>query len=64
MRTKRKWGEEMVRAHKLLKKYSEPSENPYEKLILNKDADDSGYLEQRDFFSDAIDNREKLKRKL
>ena len=64
MRTKRNWGEEMIRAHKVLKKYAEKSENLYEKIVLNKGADDSSYLEQRDFFSEATSNREKLKRKL
>jgi hypothetical protein len=47
MRTKRKWGEEMIRAHKLLKKYSENIEegNPNSRLQLKRDFDDSGYLE-------------------
>lgn len=63
MRTKRKWGAEMVRAHKLLKKYSSESDE-YVKLKLKRTFDESGYLESKDFLSDAKENREKLKRKL
>lgn len=64
MRTKRNWGEEMIRAHKVLKKYAENAENPHDKLILNSEVDDSGYLAQRDFFEDAPDKRNELKRKI
>ena len=63
MRTKRKWGEEMIRAHKLIKKYSEdPDTNG--KLKLKRELDESGYLASRDFFSEAADSRKELKRKI
>ena len=62
MRVKRKWGEEMVRADKLLKKYAE--DLTAAKLKMKKELDTSGYLENRDFFGDAVDARPKLKRKM
>lgn len=64
MRTKKKWGEEMVRVHKILKKYSENSDeaNPYSKLQLKNVFDETGYLEQREWINDPDTRREKLKR--
>jgi hypothetical protein len=62
MRTKRKWGEEMTRAEKLLKKYS--SDFKSSDLSLKKEFDDSGYLEQREFFGEVVTSRPRLKRKL
>jgi hypothetical protein len=62
MRTKRKWGEEMTRAEKLLKKYS--SDFKSSDLSLKKEFDDSGYLEQREFFGEVTTSRPRLKRKL
>lgn len=62
MRIKRKWGEEMIRAEKLIKKYAE---NPKEmNFSLKKEFDESGYIEQREFFGDAKEGRPKLKRKI
>ena len=61
MRTKRKWGEEMVRAEKLLKKYSEDPEN--ESLVLNRKYDSVNYLEDREFFGEVTTSRPKLKKK-
>jgi uncharacterized protein (DUF1499 family) len=62
MRIKRKWGEDMLRAQKLLKKYAENLEDMKPKL--KKEFDDTGYLENRDFFSDAASHRPRLKRKI
>jgi len=62
MRTKRKWGEEMIRAEKLLKKYSVDFKSS--DLSLKKEFDDSGYLEQREFFGEVTTSRPRLKRKL
>jgi hypothetical protein len=64
MRIKRKWGEEMVRADKLLKKYSENSDstNPHSPLQLKRKFDESGYLEQKDFLGEMHNYRTKLKR--
>lgn len=62
MRVKRKWGEEMVRADKLLKKYAEDLSTA--KLKLDKKFDESGYLEQREFFGEVATKRVKLKRKI
>lgn len=64
MRTKKKWGEEMVRVHKILKKYSENSDesNPYSDLQLKAEFDETGYLEQREWINDPATRREKLKR--
>lgn len=61
MRVKRKWGEEMKRAEKLLKKYSD---NLSGRLKLKEEFDDSGYLENREFFSEASINRPHLKKKI
>ena len=62
MRIKRKWGEEMLRADKLLKKYAEDLEA--EKLTFKKELDTTGYLENREFFEAATKTRPKLKRKI
>ena len=62
MRVKRKWGEEMLRAEKLLKKYAEDFTNA--NFSLKKQFDESGYLDQREFFEEASSLRPKLKRKI
>jgi hypothetical protein len=62
MRVKRKWGEEMLRAEKLLKKYAEDFTNA--NFSLKKQFDESGYLDQREFFEEASTLRPKLKRKI
>jgi hypothetical protein len=62
MRVKRKWGEEMVRADKLLKKYAENSSEL--NFSLKKEFDESGYITQREFFGDAKEGRPKLKRRI
>lgn len=64
MRTKRKWVDEMKRAHKLLAKYGEKNEpkNESSRLCLKKEFDDSGYIEQRSFFEGITNDRKKLKR--
>lgn len=62
MRVKRKWGEEMIRADKLLKKYAENSS--VLNFSLKKEFDESGYIEQREFFGDAKEGRPKLKRRI
>lgn len=62
MRVKRKWGGEMVRADKLLKKYAENSS--VLNFSLKKEFDESGYIEQREFFGDAKEERPKLKRRI
>ena len=62
MRVKRKWGEEMIRADKLLKKYAENSSEL--NFSLKKEFDESGYIEQREFFGDAKEGRPKLKRRI
>ncbi len=62
MRVKRKWGEEMIRAEKLLKKYTEDLNS--ETLSLKSDFDSSGYLEHREFFGETASKRPKLKRKI
>jgi hypothetical protein len=62
MRVKRKWGEEMIRAEKLLKKYAESVED--EQLKLNSKFDSSGYLELREFFEEAKESRAPLKKKI
>lgn len=62
MRVKRKWGEEMSRADKLLKKYAENSSGL--NFSLKKEFDESGYIEQREFFGDAKEGRPKLKRRI
>lgn len=64
MRMKKKWGDEMVRVHKILKKYSENSDeaNPHSKLQLKAEFDETGYLEQRAWINDSVTRREKLKR--
>ena len=66
MRIKRKWSSEMVRVHKLLKKYSENVElgNEYSDLRLKREFDESGYLESKNFLKDAKDHRMLLKRKI
>jgi hypothetical protein len=61
MNVKRNWNEEMVRAHKLLKKYSIKTSNNFDKLKLKREFDDSGYLKHRDFFEEASNKREDLK---
>jgi hypothetical protein len=62
MRIKRKWGEEMKRAEKLLKKYAESVEE--ETLKLDPKYDSGNYLELRDFFGEAKESRSPLKRKI
>ncbi len=62
MRIKRKWGEEMTRAQKLLKKYAESLEDFKPKL--KKEFDETGFLENREFFGEAVDGRPRLKRKI
>lgn len=66
MRIKRKWGEQMLRADKLLKKYSENTDlaNPHSPLQLKRKFDTTGYLEQKDFLGDMYNSRTKLKRKI
>jgi hypothetical protein len=52
----------MIRAEKLLKKYAEDVTNA--NFSLKKQFDESGYLDQREFFEEASTSRPKLKRKL
>jgi len=47
MKVKRKWGEEMNRADKLLKKYADFSGK---EITLKREFDSSGFLEARDFY--------------
>ncbi len=64
MRTKKKWGEEMKRVHKLLAKYSENEEdkNAFSKLTVKPEFDETGYLEQRKWVREMRNNRPALKR--
>jgi hypothetical protein len=64
MRTKKKWGEEMVRVHKILKKYSENTDedDQHSELQVKSEFDETGYLEQRKWINDPVTRREKLKR--
>ena len=59
MRVKRKWGEEMIRAEKLLKKYGTPSIN--EPVKLNSKFDLDNYLEAREFLNGVKESRAPLK---
>jgi hypothetical protein len=65
LRSLKKYDEALERAQKALKKYGEPSDesNPHSKIVLKKKYDDTGYLLERDWFADVLDNRQKLKRK-
>lgn len=65
LRTKKKQGPEILRATKLMKKYGELSDesNKWSDLQLKLKYDTSGYLAQREFFSEAVDSRADLKRK-
>jgi hypothetical protein len=64
MRTKKKWGEEMKRAHVLLKKYAEneEAENPLSKLSLKSEFDDTGYLSHKEWIHEMSTKRKELKR--
>lgn len=54
MRTKRKWGKEMKRVHKLLEKLSENEEpgNDLSNLVIKAELDDTGYLKQRAYIKE------------
>jgi hypothetical protein len=64
MRTLKRQTPELKNARKLIKKYGENKEagNEFSSLQLQRKFDTTGYLEHRDFFAAAKDEREKLKK--
>lgn len=57
MRAKKNWSVSLKNAHRILKKYSESSDegNIYSNLQLKSKFDSSGWLEHRDYMKDMVE---------